>query len=117
MATRKPRVKPPVMVTVEMDNHVSKYDLEGSEDAVVQAIRDVFAQARNSRKYVEGGELYLDWRPRRWEEGDDLYMYMKRPETDKERDKRIAEEKAVEEQQEAHQRRMYEQLHKKFGGK
>lgn len=65
MATRKPKKPPaPVMVTVEMTTHLSKYDLEGTEEAVIKAIQEVFEQARQSRKYVPGGELYLDWRPR-----------------------------------------------------
>jgi hypothetical protein len=106
-----------VLVTDHTNLHISKYDLEGSCEAIVNQIQKVFAQAAEQYKGVEGVALYADWRPREWSDGEDLYIYATRPETDEERATRKATEKQRRQAEEARELALLQQLQSKYAGK
>lgn len=94
---------------------LSKYDLEGTEEAVVRSIREAFDKAR--QKYNSEAEFYLDWSPRQWGDGDDLVVYAKRPETTEERKSRLALKKEREQIAEQRERKLLAELQAKYGNK
>lgn len=100
-----------IQVTACTSERLSKYDLEGAQEAVIQRINQAFADAR---LVASVGELYLDWTPKQWDDGEDLYVYVRREETDAERDKRMAATNMHKRQVEERERKLLEDLQKKY---
>lgn len=71
----------------------------------------------SSTRGVAGVELYADWRPREWSEGEDLYIYARRPETATETAERKAAEKQRKQTDEARELELLKQLQTKYAGK
>jgi hypothetical protein len=106
-----------ILVTDATDHKVSKYDLEGSRAQLIERINHVFDDAERDYVGVEGVELYTDWRPREWSEGEDLFVYARRPENEKEKKKRKADELARKQSTEVHELKLLQQLQAKYAGK
>jgi hypothetical protein len=84
---------------------------------VIENINAVFDDADKDYAGVEGVELYTDWKPRQWDEGEDLYVYARRPENEAETQKRKADEKARKQSDEARELKLLQQLQAKYAGK
>lgn len=111
---RKKRI---YMVTDSTNHHISKYDLEGSRAAVLAQINAVFDDAEQDYVGVEGVELYTDWRPRQWDEGEDLYVYARRPENEAEKKARKAADQERKNANEARELKLLQELQAKYAGK
>jgi len=104
-------------VTEETDERLSKYDLEGTQAEVIQRINDAFTEASTLYLSIEDVTLYLDWRPHQYDEGDDLYIYARRPENDAEKAKRKAVAKEQKTAVEARERKLLADLQAKYATK
>lgn len=118
-ATKK---NPKQSVTVHTRASLSRYDFEGSEADVIRRIQEVFESARVQLRHEHKlfqipaeWEMYLDERERRWDDGSDWIVAYRRPETDEEYDKRMADVAERKVREEAAQRKQYEELAKKYG--
>jgi hypothetical protein len=109
--------KKPIIVTVATEHHISRYDLEGTRDAIIKNINTVFDAAAQDFAGVEGVELYSDWSPRMWDEGEDLYIYVRRPESDEEKRARKDAETSLKADTTARELKLLEQLQAKYAGK
>ena len=104
-------------VTEETNERLSKYDLEGTQAEVIQRINDAFTEASMLYLSIEDVTLYLDWRPRQYDEGDDLYIYARRPKNDAENAKRKAAAKDQKNAVEARERKLLADLQAKYSTK
>lgn len=101
-------------VTEETNERLSKYDLEGTQAEVVKRINDAFTEASMLYLNIDDVTLYLDWRPREYDDGDDLYIYARRPENDAEKAKRKAAAKKQKGDVEARERKLLADLQAKY---
>ena len=105
------------ILDVEVNDYIDFYDvLDGkTPDQVVESMKYYQEQ-------YAGRDIYFDIQSYGYDGGKDLKLRERRPETDKEYEKRIAEEKKEKEKvkatkalKEAKERAEYERLKKKFG--
>lgn len=102
------------MVTESTNVHISRYSLEGTQEEVINCINEAFDIARGKLANPDQCKLYLDWQPRQYDEGDDLYVYVSRPETQDEAARRIADDRARKQQVEQHELKVLADLLQKY---
>lgn len=107
------------LTTEATDQTISKYDLEGKQADIMHRIAVAFARARDdmTEKLGEGVpfDLYTDWRPRGYDDSDELTIYVNRPETTAEALRRQSTAQEQKDRQKEHDLRVLADLTKKYG--
>lgn len=114
--TNKPRTR---MVDEYLGYYISFCELEGSFEHVIKTLQEYYNQYRrvceDKNKWVEGVttlQLQKGY-PDYWSDTEVLRVYLRRPETDKERDEQLEEQRKREERE----REQYERLKAKYENK
>lgn len=111
MAARKPKPVPTVKKRVANkyggDLRLSGSELEGTPDEIIEKMNALKAEYPDKN-------LSFSWEPERYEDSYSLYLYETRPETDEEKEERLAEARSRRESQEAYERRQLEILREKY---
>ena len=114
MAARKPKPVPTVKKRITHkyggDLRLSGSEFEGTPDEIITRMNALKAEYPDKN-------LTFEWEQERFEDSYSLFLYEIRPETEEEKEERLAEARKRREAQEAYERRQYEQLQAKFGAK
>ena len=116
MTARKPKPVPTVKKRVAHkyggDLHLSASKLEGTPDEIIAKMNALKAEYPDKN-------LSFSWEQERYEDRYSLYLYLyeTRPETDEEKEERLAETRSRREAQEAYERRQLEILQNKYKDK
>ena len=114
MAARKPKPVPTVKNRVAHkyggDLRLSASKLEGTPDEIIAKMNALKAEYPDKN-------LSFSWEQERYEDSYSLYLYETRPETDEEKEERLAETRRRREAQEAYERRQLEILQNKYKDK
>lgn len=114
MTARKPKPVPTVKKRVAHkyggDLRLSGSELEGTPDEIIAKMNALKAEYPDKT-------LTFEWEQERYEDSYSLYLYETRPETDEEKEERLAETRSRREAQEAYERRQLEILQNKYKDK